>query len=64
MQTNEIKKAISEAKRFINAAEQCIEARKQSVGGHIFYVNSPKESGSVRRASMDLTRQLAEMRRP
>ncbi len=66
MKTEEIKKAVKEAKRFIKAAELCIEARKKTyrVGGYEFTSNAPKESGACRRASLDLTRQLAEMRRP
>lgn len=66
MKTEEIKKAVEEAKRFINAAERCIEARKKTYksGDYEFTLNAPKESGACRRASLDLTRQLAEMRRP
>ena len=66
MKTEEIKKAVKEAKRFIEAAERCIEARKQTYksGDYEFNVATPKESGACRRASLDLTRQLAEMRRP
>lgn len=65
MQTDEIKQAIQEAKRFIKRAEECIEARKPYEShGYEFTPIAPKESGALRRASMDLTRQLAKMRKP
>lgn len=66
MRVDEIKKAVDEAKRFIRAAEFCIEARRKTYksGEYEFHGSAPKESGAVRRASLDLTRQLAAMRRP
>lgn len=70
MKTEEIKLAIVEAKRFINRAELLIEGRKEKnsyfYGGETVYYEKPcaKESGALRRASMDLTRQLAQMRKP
>lgn len=66
MKTDEIIKAVKEAKRFIQKANECIEARKVTHGSgeYVFHSHAPKESGAVRRASMDLTRQLAEMRKP
>lgn len=51
-----IKTAVAEAKRFIAAAKR-LEATDQ-------VWSNPKESGALRRASMDLTRALADMRRP
>jgi len=49
--------AIQEAERFLERARVT-----QSVDtGH--YWETPKENGSVRRASMDLTRALADLRR-
>ena len=48
--------AINEAKRFIAKAEELKE-----VGLKYSWAN-PKESGAVRRASMDLTRILADLR--
>lgn len=65
MKTEQINAAIKEAERFIKAAKACIAARKQTytVGDHTFHLSAPKESGSARRASMDLTRALAEMRK-
>lgn len=66
MRVDEIKKAVDEAERFIKAANACIDARRATyrVGAHEFHGSAPKESGAVRRASLDLTRQLAVMRRP
>ena len=65
MKLDEIKKTVAEAKRFIKAAENLIEARKVTYtsGSYTFNASTPKESGTTRRASLDLTRQLAEMRR-
>lgn len=56
-----VKKAISEAERFIAAAREYLLAdhtKKESWNG------IPKESGACRRASLDLTRALSEMRKP
>ncbi len=51
------KKAISEAKRFIAAAQEAIAANNGTM-------YTSKENGAAKRASMDLTRALAAMRRP
>lgn len=67
MKTEEIELAIQEAKRFIKLAENLIEQRKKITwehGGNAYYNQAPKESGATRRASLDLTRQLAQMRKP
>lgn len=66
MKTENIKEAIEEAKRFIKFAEACVAARKETHGSgdYIFHNHAPKESGAARRASMDLTRKLADMRKP
>lgn len=67
MKTEEIEFAIQEAKRFIKLAENLIEQRKKisSIHGEtIYYYSATKESGATRRASLDLTRQLAQMRKP
>lgn len=56
-----VKKAISEAERFVAAARKYLlaeQAKKES------WYGVPKESGACRRASMDLTRALSEMRKP
>jgi hypothetical protein len=60
--------AINEAKRFIARAEALKEARKKKLSyvykGKTEYYNKPAsiQSGSVKRASMDLTRMLADLR--
>jgi len=67
MKTEQIELAIQEAKRFIKIAENLLEQKKKisSIHGEtIFYYSAPKESGATRRASLDLTRQLAQMRKP
>lgn len=57
MKSESVDKAISEAKRFI---EKASELKLVSIGktGYSF----PKESGAAMRASMDLTRALADLR--
>jgi hypothetical protein len=64
MKTEQIELAVQEAERFISKAKLCLAARKETHGSgdYIFTNHAPKESGSVKRASMDLTRQLADMR--
>jgi hypothetical protein len=58
---NSVNHAIAEAKRFIQRAEAWKKAENDRAQS---YYNNPKESGAVRRASMDLTRALADMRKP
>jgi hypothetical protein len=45
--------------RLCNDAENELE-----VSGYRSYIMGPKTSGALRRASLDLTRALAEMRKP
>lgn len=63
MQHDKIKAAIMEATRFISKATEFLKAEeitsKSEWGGC-----NPKQSGAARRASLDLTRALADMRRP
>ena len=59
MNDAKVRDAVNEAKRFIKAAE----TYRRAVAAQSYYTY-PKESGAVRRASMDLTRTLAEMRKP
>ena len=60
MNIKEIRKAATLAARFIALSKEIesIEHKEYS------YVQSGKASGALRRASLDLTRQLATMRRP
>lgn len=59
MLTATLKESITEAKRFLNRAEDLL-----AKSGSDKYVRCdyPKESGAVRRASLDLTRVLADLR--
>lgn len=58
MQPDKIKEAISEARRFLKKAENYERVMK------INEWSNPKEAGAMRRASLDLTRALADMRKP
>ena len=60
MNIKEIRTAVEMALRFIALSQEL----KITVSGPISYVDAGKESGALRRASMDLTRQLAQMRKP
>lgn len=53
--------AVAEAKRFIARAKELKNRRK---AGDLYDFQGCRESGAVRRASMDLTRALADLRRP
>lgn len=71
MTAAQLKETIAEARRFVNKAEALYGRQKQHEADvrnpeleywewtHV----SPKDSGAVRRASMDLTRSLADLRR-
>lgn len=61
MKIENIKKAVEEATRFLERTKALYEGMKAK--GEYMWAN-PKQSGAVRRASMDLTRALAEMRKP
>lgn len=56
MNKEKVSAAMSEARRFLRKADDFMKANQE------FY--TPKESGALRRASMDLTRSLSEMRKP
>jgi hypothetical protein len=60
MRNEEIKLAVKEAKRFIEKANDCLKEREEYLGCGI---TGTAKSGALRRASLDLTRQLAEMRK-
>lgn len=64
MNRDTIAKAVAEARRFIEKAEALPEPRKYEVNGRQHTDDHhPREQGAIRRASMDLTRSLADMRR-
>ena len=61
MNIDKAHKAIREAQRFINRADEYINAECNKTHS---YQTNPKESGALRRSSLDLTRALAELRSP
>lgn len=61
MRQAKINAAVLEAKRFL-AKHKEYKASITTMGG--YKMAGSKESGALRRASMDLTRALAEMRKP
>lgn len=60
MRNKNIELAIKEAEDFINLATKLITVRN----GRDHSWENPRESGALRRSSMELTRALAEMRKP
>lgn len=56
-----LKEAIAEAKRFIKVAEK-VSIKRSNYNPKVSFLTGPKETGAARRASMDLTRKLAELR--
>jgi len=56
--------AIQEAERFLYRAKLIQDASPRTYGTTTVYKAGPKETGAARRASLDLTRALAELRRP
>lgn len=57
--------AVEEARRFIARAESLPAPTPYEIPGYEFltYDNFPREQGAIKRASMDLTRALADLRR-
>ena len=60
MRIDAVKRALNEAKRFQMAAVRYVQKDKEDS----FAQYGCKESGALKRASMDLTRALAELRKP
>ena len=58
-----IEKAVAEAHRFINAATMVTHHSGRS-GARLDDVDGDMHTAAIKRASMDLTRALAEMRKP
>jgi hypothetical protein len=68
MNEKKLKAAISEAERFLSRAKELgkllLNKKRNEFLVRFFYCDHfPKECGSVRRASMDLTRALSDLRR-
>ena len=65
MRKENITAAKAEAKRFLARVTEWEKAQgTYEAHGYTFHNHTPKQCGSLRRASMDLTRALAEMRKP
>ena len=66
MNKQKIDTAVVEARRFLQRVEELkAEEAQDNNAGFQRYAGSPsKARGALRRASMDLTRALANMRRP
>lgn len=57
-----LKKAVAEARRFIEAAED-VQVEDTS-SAHLVIMKGRKENATCRRASLDLSRALSELRKP
>lgn len=65
MDRDKLEVAVREARRFIERAEKLPSPTPYSSGGlRLMNDYFPKEQGAIKRASMDLTRALADLRRP
>jgi len=61
MNLKKLELAMYEAKRFLDKAKLAKERMK---GDESYYWMGSKETSAVKRASLDLTRSLAELRKP
>lgn len=68
MDRKKLATAVAEAERFLERVKSLPKPEKYEVPGSKYNPftrdNYPKQQGAIRRASMDLTRALAELRRP
>lgn len=66
MNKDTLNAAIREAERFVKLAKACRANAETgtTITGGTWHHYQPKDSGSTKRASMDLTRALADLRRP
>lgn len=66
MNIDTLSTALDEALRFVANAQPLLDALRDDSGpnGTGYGMFGTKESGAVRRSSMDLTRALADLRRP
>jgi len=64
MNRDKLQIAVDEAKRFIARAQALPEPTTEERCGYTYeYDNFPREQGAIKRASMDLTRALADLRK-
>lgn len=61
-----IKEAKTEALRFLGKIEEweSVQGEEYGYDGRKYPISTPKENGAVKRSSMDLTRALAQLRKP
>lgn len=65
MNRDKLATAVAEADRFIKRAKALPKPEPYECHGRtLMNDNFPREQGAIRRASMDLTRALADLRRP
>lgn len=65
MDRDKLKAAVAEAKRFIAKAEALPKPQPYEAHGRTYtHDNFPREQGAIRRSSINLTRALADLRRP
>lgn len=65
MNRDKLKIAIAEAERFLAKAKSLPKPHKVEQGDWSYTVDTfPVEQGAIKRSSMDLTRALADLRRP
>lgn len=62
MEVKTLKTAMQEAERFLKRAEALLENSTENGEFNYFRFNCSKDSASVKRASLDLTRSLADLR--
>lgn len=68
MTARQLKAAMAEARRFLERGDALMKAQEREpirvlAGADFALTDHPREQGAVRRASMDLTRALADLRR-
>lgn len=65
MDRKKLNAAVAEAQRFIERAKALPKPEPYQSGSHTFtHDYFPREQGAIRRSSMELTRALADLRRP
>ncbi len=63
MNSRTLQAAIAEAERFLDLARELQQTQQTERINAVFFIGS-RITGATRRASMDLTRALADLRRP
>jgi len=63
MNAEKMEKAVAEAERFLAACQAVRNAAAAQKSAFVDLWNGSRETGAMRRASLDLTRALAELRK-